>query len=447
MSDKKDTKQGRGADKQKGLFADKRVVLIISLLISVMAWVVVAGFIQPGDYKVIPNIAINYTLNEEQYREKGLRIVSNLTDVYVDVEVNGDGAIIGPLSNTSLSVYADYSEVDGPGPHEVPIRVEKIVQGDYTVGNASINSGAYSIDNPKTRVTIVFEEVATEQFPISISTGGVTAAESFVMDEPVSNPESIYISGPKNQVEKVASVVARLDVTEELSESKTYTDVPLILRDSLGNELDAEALGLEITEQTVEVSVAIFEVHTLNLTADFINVPANVDVEWFYNRVNLSQDTLRVVGTSGAFENVSNPLVIGTFDITQLDIGWESTAEIVLPDGLSSYDQLSQVDISFNTSGMTERIMEIPMQNVRVLNGPQDITVTPVQDTLSVKLVGETQQLAALVSGNVTVQIDASSVESAGSGQQTVPAVVTVPGSDQVFAVGSYPVVCSVDES
>ena len=60
-------------------------------------------------------------------------------------------------------------------------------------------------------------------------------------------------------------------------------------------------------------------------------------------------------------------------------------------DGLTWKDELMQVTATFDTSGMVEKTFVV--ENITVVNGPLNASVTPVYESITVKLIGEEEQI------------------------------------------------------
>ena len=121
------------------------------------------------------------------------------------------------------------------------------------------------------------------------------------------------------------------------------------------------------------------------------------------------------------------------------------TLAISLPDGIRNLDALQSVDVTFDTYGFATRTVTV--SQISVVNAPGDIAVTVTTRRLNdVTLVGPEEELNALSEANVVAQVDASAGNiNVSKGQQSMPATIVVPGSDTVFATGSYEVLCDID--
>ncbi|MDL2252845.1 hypothetical protein LJC49_02065 [Ruminococcaceae bacterium OttesenSCG-928-I18] len=436
---KKDTKRRR-------LFDDKRVVLLVAFLLAVLSWIVVAGFINPGQTVTIPNVSIDFQKRAEDYQNRDLQIVSDLRNMsYADVMVSGDGSLISGFSNTDVTVYPDYSAVTGPGTHVIPLKAEKVTSGNYSIIDWTLKNNEHSFrKSPTTTITLTFEEVENKPFSVNVLAEHVTAASGFFRDEPNLSVENVTLTGPASEVARVAQVAAVITEEEELIDTKTY-NVPLVLLDANGEEIVSEQLTLSPVD-TVEVTIPILEIMTLDLDVGLAGVPTGFDTEWVHSLLSLSTESIQVVGSSQALASMSNPYLITELDLADLGVGWESDPVVVeLPEGVRSRDPLQQVVVRFDSSGLVEKTFEV--SNLRTVNVPASVELYPISESMTVTLVGPEDQLEDLLPENIVVEIDAFDLTTSRSGQQTIPARVLVPSKNRVFASGHYSVVCNIEVS
>lgn len=431
--------------KKKNPLNNKRFILLIAFVLAVLSWIIVAGFINPGQNRTIRNVKIDYAKKESDYQNKNLLIVSDQKDYsYAEVQISGDGSLISAFNNSDITVYPDYSAVNGPGEYEVPLKAEKVTQGSYTLGELSLRNSGHSLrSNPADTIPIEFEEVETKTLPITPRADNITAAEGYFKDTPVAIPAEVTLTGPKSEVDRVTLAVAEVAEDEERTESIIFNGIPLAFYDNNGIAVETDMISVSPSSR-VEVDVPILEINTIDLTVEVSGVPQGFDTEWLAGRMHLSTESLQVVGTSAAFDNLSNPYPVYTIDLSQLTMGWTSDpVTIELPEGLRTLDQITQVVVSFDTAELVEKSFEV--SNLNVVNAPKNAAITPVSDTISsVTLIGPADQMDALLPENITVEIDAFDVVATRSGQQTIPARVLVPSANRVFATGNYPVVCDV---
>lgn len=431
-------------------FGDRRIIFIISLVLAFVVWVMVAGFIDPGTSYPIRNVPIDYARNEAKFQERNLMVVIPPLEKYADVQVTGDGAVLGLLSSSSVTVYADYGLITEAGTFDVPLRAAKIDPGNWDILELSTTSGANSLEKPARMVTMTFEQVEAKTMPVTIKADNITASAGFFTDSPIASPETVVLRGPKSKVDLVHQVVAQLMETEELDDEKNYMGVALVLQDAKGQTIDAKAAGITYTPEFVEVEVGILVMRDIALKAEFSGLPGYFDTKWFYENVHLSVEELQMIGPAKAFETISNTYTVATFDISQLSMGWESPpVTIKTPEGsgLRITDEQRQVEISLNTSNMAEKTFEVPIGESNVVNGATNASIAPVAELITVRLMGPQEQINALLPENITVQIDAFGISAARSGQQNIPARILVPGANRCLPIGGYSILCNVQQN
>lgn len=433
---------------KKSIFDDKRIVVGLALLLGFLAWVIVAGFVNPGSSKPIPNVPIKYTYNEDVYKERELMIVSEHKDEYVDVQVTGDGAVIGPLAYSSVDIYPDYTQVTGPGTYELPLRYNKVATGNYNVTEWTVVTDGHSLNNVKRTVSVTFEEVETKNFTVNVKADGVAAATGYMKDTPRTDTVELY--GPQSKVELVSQVVAEVTAEETLTTQKKYVGVVPKLLDENGGELDPETLGITMTPETLTVEVPILEVHTVKLSVNFVNVPQYFDEDWLRERMQLSVDEVQVAGPSSAFETLSGAIAVTDIDLSQLTTTWESEAlTISLPkdSGMRILDEQRTVTVTFDMTGVVEKSFEVAVDESNVQNGPRNATITPQSETVTVKLLGPEEQINNILAENISVRIEAYGISTTTGGQQTIPAQIRVPGFNRTIPMGGYSILCEVELS
>lgn len=432
--------------KKDNIFNDRRVIFVLALVLAAVSWIIIAGFINPGDQVPIKNITIDYERNAQVYLDRNLQVVGEPVETYASVRVQGDGSVIGRLNQTSVTVYADYSGVHGPGTYEVPLYYERVTAGSWSIIAVTAQGSGYDLDNPKDTATITFEEVSRKTVKITPKADMVSADTGYVRGTLRAEPEEVEISGPKTFVDQISQVVAEVTEEEVLIETTRYTVDTFALLDENGLVLNAEGIGLNYSVPSVVVNVPVLETQEVGLDVGLLNLPQGFDEEWLRGLLVLSHDKLEVAAAPGAFEHLDDPYIVYELDITSLGAGWESDPiNITLPDGFFNRDDLRQVTVSFNSTDLVERTIEVPSANIRVANQPANATVTPVGDSIAVRVIGQADQVNALLPENISVQLDASSVSLSQGAQQEVPARILIPKYNRIFAVGdAYTMICDV---
>lgn len=423
----------------KSPFDDKRIVLIVSLLTAFLSWVVVAGFIQPGDDIPIKDIIIDYKKTESSYKNLNLIMVGEKPAVYANAIVQGNNSLISSLKSGDISIYPDFRSVTGPGVFDVDLRYEKIASGDYDVIQWGIGN------NYSQTIKVEFEELLTKSLPIGVKADNVNAAEGFFReDTPKPEKTEVEIEGAASIVNKIVSAVAIVDDNTEGEESLTFDNVPVKFFDADGIEVDISTISVSV--ESTDVEIPILKEGILQLGIDFSGVRNNFDTQWLHSLARFSQDSIHVAARSDIIEGLPETYIIDTIDVSEIVQGVQFEIPLVLPGNIRNRDNVESVFVSFDLTSLKSQTMTIPVRDVRVINVQTGLEVEVVDErALSVALVGDGVQIDELLPENVFLQIDAYNISAIG--RQEIPARVVISKSDRVFAIGSYKVMCEVREA
>lgn len=419
---------------KKNLFDDRRLVFGISVLLAVLSWVIIAGFINPGQNNTLSGVPINYRLRESNYKNLGLSLIGELPES-VTVQVKGDGGIIYKLQTESVTVYPDYSMVTGPGTYDLRLLTIQ-------------DSGNFEITaiSPST-VSLRFERMEKRTISVEAQANGIEAAEGYFKDTLVVAPSTIDITGPESEMAKVAKAVAIVPDTEVRAATKYYSGVPIELQDDTGQPIDTGLFTLSAVE--AEVTVPILQVKEVPIVPTFSGLPAGFDTDWLRKLMTISTKTIHVAAEQDVIDSFTE-CPIGPIDLSQFEVGKEyEPFAISFPDKLKTkvknMDQLKQVTVSFDSTDLVEKTFKVSGQNIVVQDVAGGLQIIPASDSgINVTLVGPADVVEGLLPENILVQVDAYGITSAQGGQQSIAARVVVASSNRVFATGQYQVVCNV---
>ncbi|MFV0414707.1 MAG: YbbR-like domain-containing protein, partial [Oscillospiraceae bacterium] len=399
------------------------VLLLAALLLSVLIWIIIAGFVSKSEANTFTRtVSISYREGEDTYKNQGLVLVGEKPgNATIDLKGN---SVPWNVSASDVSVFPDYSAVDGPGTYELRLDARNYALSDFQIEGVS----------PET-VTLQFEYTDTKSLPITGKAPGIEAAEGFFKDTLVLSSTSVEISGPQSEVEKVDQAVAVISDEEVRSESRIYTGVRVRLLDAAGNELTLTPYTLSVSE--VEVTVPILEVREIPISVGLTGQPTGFDTEWLQQQMSLSVSAITVAGEPADLDKIQQ-YEIGYIDLSQFEMGKTYEFPISLRKELKNYDGLKSVIVTFDTTGMAQKTFQLPTTSIRVVNIPKGLAIAPENNEVNVTLIGPADQIKSILSENIVIEVDAFSVTAGQGGQQAIAARVLVPGSSRAFAIGTY---------
>ena len=276
----------------KKLIYNKRFLVAVSVIISIVIWFIAAIVRNPIREKPFADLTATISLEGTTAAENGLKIV-NVPDVKFKVTIKGAAYVVSGVQKDDFTLKADVTDITEPSDNCVlKIKAEKNDNREYEF---------VSIE-PAT-VTVKIVRNGTEEFDLTAATSETIKTDEgkdLVADTPKltdTTKTKIKITGSLSEAAKIKSVEAVADYDGAvLSESKTFdayiviytgstdgTDANKILyRYSLdGKAYDAEGKEVANPELTPEfyqtkVTVNILKKKTLSVQAKFDNKRSDV---------------------------------------------------------------------------------------------------------------------------------------------------------------------------
>ena len=216
----------------KHLKESRWVYILTSVLIAAVFWLYVRVAVDPTQTDIIHNVRVE--LSGVNILTGQNLAVAELSDRTVDLRVRAPSSVLDDLARYRQNLYVslDVSRC-GAGENRLSIR-EVWPNNIVNIEDATVLSR-----DPDT-ITVTVERLYARSFPLEFQLNG-RVARGYQMGTPVLEPETVNISGPVEQVNRVHKVVA---VLEDSSLSERYTgDLPLVMLDQDGRALT----DLEVT--------------------------------------------------------------------------------------------------------------------------------------------------------------------------------------------------------
>lgn len=415
--------------KISALLDDPRVLVVISLIIAVFIWSVVTLFIRPDTDIPIQNVPVNFDYDSAKYTALGLDIIDEPAAT-VTLRASGDGSVLGTLSSGDYVVYPDYTAVKSAGEATLSLVVK--------ITNSQLENRVTLTLAPgeATTVDVVFDTVETRDIPVTVVANDLKMAEGYVLNKTSSSPSTVTVSGPTSELEQIDKIVATVEMEEEIDSSQS---IPVSLQALNKEGMEAPLRYATLSSQNAEVQLSVHQLAELPLTVEFINTPPGFDIASL--PYALSQESLEISGPASVISNLTE-LSVGYFDLSTFAMDKDYQLNVNLPDGIVSQENLTSVTLSFDSSGLAEKTLNV--SNIRAINVPANYQVNVRSRSISnVTLVGPKEEIEQLSASSVVAQINAEDIQVA-VGQQTVAVQIYVPSSSSIFATGSYTVQCEI---
>lgn len=266
----KEREQEREKDRERRK-KNKIGYMIISVIISVIIWGMVAYTTDPDVSKTIHDVKIRL-VGEEALKEKGLIVTG--TDDMPDLAVK----ISGKRSDMAYAidnvvVELDVSELDGTGEYEL--------EGSVILPNSRINLERIKFDT----VPVTVDEYKEKDIDIEIRQTGVLR-NKLVRSE--SETKTVTISGSKTEIDNVAYGYATVDISKLSTDGEIRTN--FVMTDDNGNLITKnETIGTETPD--IVIKNTIYDAVELPVEPE---LAGNAASEYILNKEETSVDPSRV---------------------------------------------------------------------------------------------------------------------------------------------------------
>ncbi len=366
----------------------KILSFLLALLVSVGLWVYAVTVVNPDDSKTISDIKVSF-VGLSELSSKNL-ILTGGKNQRITVEVSGRRSDLKELNNTSLEVVADLSNIDAAGNYEVSWTLDPpstVASGDISVVTSSANRVQVSVSEYMERPSI----------PVTVE-NDVTPAEGYLCDAAVLSTESLSVSGPAEEVSKIAKAVVK--VAQDDATQTVVQEVDCIFLDQDGQELTLSEY-VTVSSPTVRVSVPVLAYKQVTLKCEVIagGGATEQDVE-----IDIQPKSIVVTGTPEALKNQPDEVIIRTLDLAQIvqNEEWSVTPE--LSSGVTIRASSTNVRVSLSFKGLSTRTFTISCADIVRLDNRSDRAFGEENVTITVR--GPTAAVYALTPSDIHVTAD-----------------------------------------
>ena len=409
----------------KHLKESRWVYILTSVLIAAVFWLYVRVAVDPTQTDIIHNVRVE--LSGVNILTGQNLAVAELSDRTVDLRVRAPSSVLDDLARYRQNLYVslDVSRC-GAGENRLSIR-EVWPNNIVNIEDATVLSR-----DPDT-ITVTVERLYARSFPLEFQLNG-RVARGYQMGTPVLEPETVNISGPVEQVNRVHKVVA---VLEDSSLSERYTgDLPLVMLDQDGRALTDLEVTLSAETAYAVVPVVMTKEGELSVTiepgggAEAEDAVVRVEPERIVvSGAEIDLDAL----TEVSLGRVSLSNVVGTNTFT---------FPIDLDPSLENVSGIASAQVTVTVEGLSTRVFEVT--NIRTTTPPNGYIAEVVTQSIPVTVRGREEDLANLDVSQLRVVANLSGVTTLGGSR--VPAQVYLDGTNTIGVIGEYTVAVNLSD-
>lgn len=392
------------------------VLKLASLALAMVLWFVVVQIEDPPDTKTFSNITVKLTNTDLLRQENKVYEILEKTDV-VSVTVQAPRSIIGQLRASDIVAEADVSKITDINTIAINCYVQNVEGVDSVRANR--DSVRLSVEDKRTRwVKVVYGTVGE-------------VAEDYIVSSVTPDQTQIEISGPKSVVDRVSTANVEIDVTGATTNlAANVVDIRLL--DKEGNEVEQDNISKNVNYVRMVVEVLC----TKQVPVEFAYSGEPAEGYTSTGKVTVDPEKVTIAASTHVLSGI-HKIVIPEERISIADAKGDVT-EIVnlkeyIPDNVKLADSgfNGKVTITVGVEPIVERTLEIPVENVSIVNVPQGITAEfPIERTVyELKVSGLAEYVNKLrvaeIRGiiDVTAWMEAQGITELEAGVHLIPIV------------------------
>ncbi len=384
-------------------FTSNFFTFVLSLMVAVVVWLYVMSIDAPNSEQTFYGVNVSVNNLDKLDELAGLSVVSENSDIHVDVVLQGKKSVLSKLSAEDIKAYVDVSSLTEAGTHSLEIKYMPFPGGTTFV---SASSGT---------VSMVVDSTIDAEIPIKVKFEDCILPDGYSMGSCILNTEWITVTGAKSDIEKIDSAVITVS-TGTLVGSVTVMDKVPVLCDKSGKEISSQYVSYE--KAYVDVYVPVYLEKELQLKVDFVH--------GLYNdkntAVTLSPSKIKVKGDAAKVAELGDTLTVGRInEKTTSNIFFFDITSTMLGEGVELLTG-SKITATVAHNGVETTELLVEAENFTV-NNPHKIDYKIAQDGVVIKLRCPTGKLGDVNTDNVQVVLDLSNM---GGTDSTFTANLTV---------------------
>lgn len=409
------------------LFKNNKFLIIISLIISISIWVTVSISDTNDTNATISNIPIQINLSDDAV-DNGLQIFSG-NDMKASVTITGNRLSIGQISTDDIIVSAPTAgTISTPGTYPLSLTAKKTNSADRfeivsTVSPSVIN---VLVDKYK-EANLEIENHIT--YKVSKGYHAVVTTSS----------DSITVSGPQSEVDKVASVGITGEISGELK-TNTSMECDVKLFDNSGSVITSNLLTLSDEKVTANFSVLPYKEVPVKVAYD--NKPSSLNMDYYSN---ILPNKIKIAAPQDILDELD---YINTAPIdfsTLRNQSYDLEQKLDIPSKCVNISDSDTVDVKLNLSSFKTRKLKVSSDYFTMSGLSKDYSYNISTNSLNVTLVGPASQIRKINPEDLTCEIDGSSIDGT-TGSITLPVKFKVKGKTSCWVTGNYKVNVSVEK-
>lgn len=369
---------------------NKKIAMIVCVLLSFSLWLYITNVENPSKIRTITNVEVNI-LNIDYLEQKGLILEPN-QKLTVDIKVEAPASQIYSINAEDFNVQVNLDEYAlKVGINNIPIEFISYPDG-VTIKNNNSLQLKLKIKKLKTK-----EMKVTSMVNLNYEKGYFEKAIDI-------SPKSVTISGAEDDVNEVDKVVL---IGEENHINKSFSNkYKLMALDKNNKEVKWIKLSEEEGEMSVEVSsekVVPIKIKTIG------QLPKGLIIK---DRI-LSVNNLSILGNNDRV-NAIQSIDTENIDLSLINKSTTVNVKLVIPNDIKIEKDIKDINVTFT-------IEEVSLKNKIINSVPinyidkSDLYEYELPETVDITISGKDEELEGVKSEDILVEASLKNIESEGS--------------------------------
>lgn len=410
----------------ESLLNNNRFLMVVSFIIALGLWVWVAIDKSPEIQTVITNVPVKINLENSIPQQLGLQIFGE-SEFTVDVTVTGKKYVLSNLKAEDIQVEANTNYVNSAGTKTLQLKVSPTDSSEeFTISSVSSTYIEVFFDTYKEVELSLSGDVATNLKTI--------IPEGCIMGDIVFSKNTVTVSGPTTEINRITGVYATANVNEVLEKTTTFDpDVKLITDD--GSKLEYSKISID--EAEITMTIPVLKVVSLPTVVEFKNAPSY----FIENPLSYTvyPSTVKVAVPVDVLETTKH-FVVDTIDFADISNSYNTFNVDV--ESINSFkivdESVKRFRVRINATNYESKTITVPASKIVLkdnrndfkvaLNGNKDIAVT---------VIGTPASLEKITADNISIVVDTAD-KSLTKDTNVIPAKVLVNSENGCWAFGKY---------
>ncbi len=410
----------------ESLLNNNRFLMVVSFIIALGLWVWVAIDKSPEIQTVITNVPVKINLENSIPHQLGLQIFGE-SEFTVDVTVTGKKYVLSNLKAEDIQVEANTNYVNSAGTKTLQLKLSPTDSSEeFTISSVSSTYIEVFFDTYKEVELSLSGDVATNLKTI--------IPEGCIMGDIVFSKNTVTVSGPTTEINRITGVYATANVNEVLEKTTTFDpDVKLITDD--GSKLEYSKISID--EAEITMTIPVLKVVSLPTVVEFKNAPSY----FIENPLSYTvyPSTVKVAVPVDVLETTKH-FVVDTIDFADISNSYNTFNVDV--ESINSFkivdESVKRFRVRINATNYESKTITVPASKIVLkdnrndfkvaLNGNKDIAVT---------VIGTPASLEKITADNISIVVDTAD-KSLTKDTNVIPAKVLVNSENGCWAFGKY---------